>query len=187
MVVRIHNLTKWSVIQPGEALDLPGEELRNVVLDLRVTERTRVDVVADGGVWFLAVIEPADGVQRLEFGVTGKVELAFSTDGEVWFFTDDGDSIAYENPEAVSFTKIANRRSRNPQLEMMMFKQEQNARRREELLMAEIAAMRAAGINPETGEVDGDDTGTTGGTGGTEPGETGGAPDAAAEGIPANA
>lgn len=172
MVVRLHNVNKWQRLSPGEVLSLPGplDQPRKVRLEVNCVEPTRFDVVSGpAGAeehFFLAVVT---GYQVLEFSVPGDVKVVPTTDGEVWFFTNDGDSIASKNVQAVPFTKIASRRTRNPDLELMMFKMEQNQKRREAALRAEMQALMAARTphDLETGEVD-DDMGSGGGAAGDE-------------------
>lgn len=157
MVVRIHNTDKWAELKPGEVLKLTGDGFRLIRVQVNCSYPTAFHVVEDDRPVFLAVVQ---GHETLEFsaGASGEpVHLVATSEGEVWYFTNDGDRDAFHNENAVSFTKIANRRARNPELERMMFKMEQNMTRRMALLEAENAAWRAAmeakGIDPDTGEV----------------------------------
>jgi hypothetical protein len=118
--------------------------------------------------------------------------LACTSESEVWYFTNDGDLIAMERPEAVSFTKIASRRARNPELERMMWKMEQNMERRLAAQRVEMEALRqqleAERVDPDTGEVhdepEADDgAGATGDAAGDEPGEEVVPPPAKAKGA----
>lgn len=178
MVVRLHNVTKWKCLKPGEMLSLRGSQPRRVRVEVNCVAPTRFDIVAPNGVpVFLAVVQ---GLETLEFSAGADTNLVPTSEDEVWFFTNDGDHTASPTRSA-SFTKLATRRERNPQLELMMFKQEQNMRRREARMAAEIAEMRAAmaanaGADPATGEISdhGDGKGATGGdrsaAAGVEPG-----------------
>jgi hypothetical protein len=183
MVVRIHNVSKWAALQPGDILELRGLDRRRVRVEFNCPAPTRIDVVEGDKPTFLAIVQ---GYEVVEFTAGAEVHLVATSEDEVWYFTNDGDQIAVERPEAVSFTKIASRRARNPDLELMMFKMEQNISRRTAALEAELAAMRAAQAphDPETGEVedgevgdgtaDGSDGEAAGGeVGGTEPAPTG--------------
>lgn len=152
MVVRIHNLSKWQCLPAGQGFTFPGDHARRIRIDLNCPEPTRLDVEENGILTFLAVIQ---GFETVEFGVgDGQAKLVPSSDGEVWYFTNDGDAVAVEAVGAVSFTNIASRRARNPELEHMMFKMEQNMMRRQDALFAELQTMQAATPHdPETGEV----------------------------------
>lgn len=170
MVVRIHNIGKWSALKPGQILQLAGEHARKIRLEVNCVAPTRVDVIEGGKPTFLAVVQ---GYEVIEFVAGGEAHVAFTSDDETWYFTNDGDQIAAERPEAVSFTTIANRRARNPELERMMFKMEQNINRRLNHLAAENEELRkardaATPHDPETGEVKNveNDAGATGGNAG---------------------
>ena len=146
MVVRIHNVTKWEVIDPGSVLRLTGAdgEPRKVRVELNCPEPTRVDLVgADGRVFFVAVVTGYEVVQFTTYDA--ECHLAFSTDGEVWFFTNDGDQIGVDRSMVTeSFATVMQRRARNPELERMMFKMNQNIERRLAQQAAELEAIKRA-------------------------------------------
>lgn len=189
MVIRLHNVTKWSRLAPGEALDLRGTQRRKIRVELNCPAPTRLDVLEGDKLTFLAVVQ---GYEVVEFAASADAALVPTSDDEVWYFTNDGDRDALEkSPFAVSFTKIASRRARNPELERMMFKMEQNMQRRMAKLQAEMDDMRAAQPphDPETGEVD--ETGGGAGAGYVDPasaaGAAGGDPEPAGEGADGDA
>lgn len=183
MVVRIHNVGKWAMLKAGEVLELQGDRLRKIRLEVNCPAPTRFDVVEGEKLTFLAVVV---GHETLEFTASADAHVVPTSVEEVWFFTNDGDQVAFDVPGAVSFTKVMNRRARNPEQEMIMFKMEQNMLRRMEAQSAEINALRlvaeakAAGANIETGELEEDDAANgvdgapadTGGAGGTAGGAT---------------
>ena len=152
MVVRIDNISKWAAIQPGEVLACPGTGARRVRVDLNCPAPTRVDVVQVDGekvkvLAFLAVIE---GYQPVEFTAEGDgVHLAFDSESEVWYFTNLGDAISTERPNVKSFAQLASRAARNPELELMMFKQQQNFNRLLARQQAQIDALAAAKADAE--------------------------------------
>lgn len=171
MVVRLHNMGRWAVLKPGDVLQLNGLPRRKVRVEFNTEAPTRIDLVEPGNVvTFLAVVS---GHEVVQFTAGAECHLVASSDGEVWYFTNDGDQIGTQF-QNVSFTKIATRRARNPQMEMMMFKMQQNIDRRLAALAAEQEAWRAArAADPETGEVeedgavgDGEADDDTGGAGG---------------------
>lgn len=195
MVVRVHNVTKWQELPSGEVLALVGVERRKIRLELNCPEPTRFDLVwkppaaqSEDSV-FLGV---CDGLDVIEFSApAGECKVVPTSESEVWFFTNEGDQIAVPRPETATFTKVATRRTRNHELELMMHRLEQNMARRLGLQAAEIErellrrqeAARAAGADPETGEVNErpDESGSeTGGDDSPGPGETpaGGEPEA---------
>lgn len=141
MVKRIQNLSKWNVLAAGEALQLEGDHRRKIRVELNAPMRTRVDVIAEGITVFLATIE---GLDVVEFTADGVVQLVFSAlndaeVSEVWYFTSDGDQYARSTVNPVTFLELpVGGVVRNPQVEMMIFKQQQNNLR----VMAQVAAER---------------------------------------------
>lgn len=161
-MIRLQNvMTKWEKLEVGEVLSLRGENPRRVRIEFNCPAAARLDLVVqpsvdvtadDVGIVFLAVVH---GYEVVEFSVPGPCHIAVTSEDEVWFYTSDGDdSPQLFGVETVSFTKIMNRRARNPQLEMMMFRAEQNMNRRLAMLEAEAAEWRRVrGTDPDTGEV----------------------------------
>lgn len=142
MTIRIHNLDKWALLQPGMVLELVANDTRKIRLEFNCPADTRIDVAdADGKLTFLAVVR---GYEVVEFYGHATSHVVATSDDEVWYFTNDGETTATDTPEAVSFTKIAGRRERNPELERMMFKLEQNMLRRIDAERAALDQARAS-------------------------------------------
>lgn len=78
----------------------------------------------------------ARGRDTIEFGVDGAFEL-FAVDGDAYVFSQDSQYHAVHIEDPLVFTRIANRRQRNPQMEMMMWQQRQNMDRRFATLAAD--------------------------------------------------
>ena len=155
MVVRIHNLDKWRMIETGEVLELAPGPLRKMRFEVNCEHPTRFDVKTPDALTFIAVVQ---GYEVLEFTAGEGAALVPSSEGEVWYFTNDGDQIATgASAEAVPFTRIMQRKARNRELEFMMMKAEQRMNRRMTEQAGEIAELRAQmierGIDPDTGEV----------------------------------
>lgn len=87
----------------------------------------------DRAVAFVALCKGRD---RLEFGVDGEFELMVEG-GNAYVYSGDSTDIATRIVAPVIFTRIANRRERNPHQEMIMWRMQENARRREEQLIKE--------------------------------------------------
>lgn len=156
MVVRIHNIGKWQKLET-EVLQLPGHGRRKVKVHLNCAGDTRVDLVEvdrqDSPVTFLWA---GRGMVEIEFTARGLVQLVCTSPDDVYFFTNERAGTAIKNIEAVSFTKIANRRARNPELEAIMWRAEINMNRRLAQLEEEMErrlANRAIRIDRNTGEV----------------------------------
>jgi len=163
-MLRINNLDKWTCLESGKVLDLPSHssEARKIRIEFNTDQPTRLDVVVGGKPTFLGVVL---GLEVVEFTAGGNVQIAPQGDGDVWFFTNDGDVPSYTIADPDIFTKVAQRKTRNRELERMMWKMEENMRRRLEKQADEIAVSEqrraarraadaaAAEADPETGEV----------------------------------
>lgn len=149
MVVRIFNPAQWAVLKPGETLVLDGEN-RRVVIEFNCPEPTRVDLVRsrkdlDGtfvneGLVFLRNVE---GYGKVEFYAGDGSEVVCTSDGDVFYKTVEGKELAMRF-ETQSFTQITQRKARNPELERMMWKMEQNITRRIESQREEWERLQAA-------------------------------------------
>lgn len=160
MVIRLHSLSRWKLLEAGKYIEINGERDRKVRVEFNTEAPTRLDLVwteaEETEITFLAVIL---GMEVVEFHAPAGTAIVATSEGEVWYFTDEGEVVATDK-EAVSYTKIMNRRARNPQLEMMMFKMEQNMNARMALMEDEVAArIEAMGVKHDTatGEVIEDD------------------------------
>lgn len=142
MVVRLHNLSKWEMLGAGKAIELLGDHPRRVRVEVNCEAPTRFDLVHgdEGLVTFICV---AVGYEVMEFSAPGGSHVLATSDGEVWFFTNEGDQIASDR-EQVSFTRMMTRRTRSEQLERMMALQEMNFNRRLAAQAAETAELAAA-------------------------------------------
>lgn len=76
----------------------------------------------------IAFVGRAQGRDRLEFGVEGAFELV-AVGGDAWVYTHDSEDIATRIVDPLIFTKIANRRERNPELEWANFQMRRNTER----------------------------------------------------------
>lgn len=193
MVVRVQNVfEKWQRLPAGQALQLPGDQPRKVIIEFNCPAPTRIDVfkgmageadpetgVVDAEGMFLGLVH---GLQKFEFYAPGLVHLVATADDDVFFYTGDGDRNHFEH-EFKPLVKLMQRRPRNPQVEEMMFKAQQNADRRFamqearlvereaylEALAAQVAANNGnnvGGGTGNTGDTKPDAAGTAGATGG---------------------
>lgn len=162
MVKRLDNLSSWKEWKAGDALLVGGFSAHKVVLDVNTeTDAAFVVIMPAGDSEAIVPLGTVCGMDRFQFTAPVGAEVRVTSEGAVWFFTDEGDHITFE-ALGQSFVRLATRRERNPQLEMMLFKQDQNAKRRETAMAAEVAAFRAEraawaqsmGANTETGEVE---------------------------------
>lgn len=204
MGVRLHNLTKWQRLAVGEHLMLRGSGPRPVRIELNTSGPAAVHVVQDDGrpVFVATVV----GLEVLEFSVEANEAFVLVSDPlfdenapdpvpelQVWYFTNLLEAVPDAELSPVSFTKLANRKVRNRDLEMMVFRSERNQMKRLQIMQAQMVRMEAAmagaaaAVDPKTGEVTGDETGRGAGTGAE--GASGdqaapvGAPEASGEGA----
>lgn len=198
MVVRIHNIGKWRKVEAlkgKQVLQLPGTGNRKVMLQLNCAGETRVDLVElerdDARTTFLWA---GRGMEELEFYAHGVVHVVCTSAEDVYYFTNERAGTAIKNVEAVSFTKIANRRARNPELDAIMLRAEINMNRRLARLVQEMERKYGGAgvrIDRNTGEVTDetpqDGNGHAGGNAEPEAKPDGGATPQTADGESANA
>lgn len=144
MVVRLFDYASWAEWKPGTGLLVGGLGAHRVVVDVNTTDVTHFTLVPADGPQASVYIGKVDGLDRLQF-TAFPGDLLYATvksDGDaVWYFTNEGDQIAVESAQK-SFTRLAVRRERNPELELMLFKMRQNSERNTRLLAEQIAEMR---------------------------------------------
>ncbi|UIB81419.1 hypothetical protein [Flyfo microvirus Tbat2_105] len=132
MVVKLNSLARWAYLDPKEAIVFEGtkdnERLIRLHLNLEaVTSLYIEDEVR--GTNFLCTMQP--GVDVLEFYVSGDFRVfAEEGSGVVHYQSADLEPTFSEVVDPVIFTKIANRRHRNPELEEIMYRAQANMERR---------------------------------------------------------
>lgn len=165
MTIRILNPLDWSPVKPGDMLQLNGDHGRLVKIELNCEAPTRVDLShfdADGAerLTFLGILQ---GLDKIEVVAEANANIIFSTEGEVWYCTNDGVATAVTIPDEASFTKLVGRKSRSEQLEQIIQIQQlginrlmaaQEAERLErERLETELAAAQQPVIDPPAAPV----------------------------------
>lgn len=150
---RMYNLEKWMRLPQGSRLEFSNARPRTVRFEVNAPGERALYVVDElsGECRFLALTMGRDVI---EFSANGAFSLladdpAGGEDVETWIFTADGAdvSIVLEAPE--SFTRIVERRRRNPELEHVMALTMANMERRFAQQAGEFAEqlerVRAAG------------------------------------------
>lgn len=189
MVVKLNSLSRWSVLAPEQAIVFAGSDIaeRRVRIDFNLEAATVFFIVDRDGVEEFLCTLPS-GQETIEFSAAGTFRVyAEKGSGAVHYVSADLEPTFSEVVDPVIFTKIANRRHRNPELEEMMFRMNQNLERR---LAAQADEFEAALERRRSEEENGRSTetvisnapGAVAGTGGTqvpaqgtageEPGET---------------
>lgn len=119
MAIKLNNLDKWLHVTEGEVVTLGGgspDHSRLVRVNVNAPFETRLYLGVDKPA-FLAVVT---GLETVEFNVVGEVDI--HGDGPFSMYTAEFEQLAVEIPDAETFTKIMERRHRNPELEYIMHK-----------------------------------------------------------------
>ena len=127
MTIKLHALDRWSVLEAGKAIAFAASG--RVRLHVNVASATTFYLEDEDGPRLLATV-PA-GLETIEFSQAGKFSV-FAADGsgEVHYQTAEGEPTFARVVDPVIFTKIANRRHRNPELEEIMYRMQMNVERR---------------------------------------------------------
>ena len=124
---RLFNLSKWRVVSEGELIRYEREHPRTVRFEVNAPNLVRLDLIEDGrDPMFLARVIGRDVI---EFSADASFEITVDG-GDCYFYTVEGDDWSVEPVDDRTFTKIVERRQRNPELEYMMAVQQQNMEKR---------------------------------------------------------
>lgn len=125
MTIRIFKLSDWALLPPNEdlrlLLDNPG---RKVTIQFNTVLPTRIGWQVEGSEQsvLLGVI---DGLEDVEFRPNGPGVVTVESEGEVWFYTDDGgQTVAGDGDEERSFVKLLEPRDRATELERILVMRE---------------------------------------------------------------
>lgn len=136
---RIQNMASWQKVEDGKALNMLGGAMRRVRLDVNAPDAVRLWFVnGNGEMTFLARVVGRD---VLEFVGSSEDFAIIVEGGECWFQSIDGEKLAFAIPDAVTMTRLIERRPRNHEMELMMFMQNQNLERRLAAQRDELAAL----------------------------------------------
>jgi len=142
MTIKLNSLSRWHELAEKNALMFEqgaanGE--RRIRLNLNLPRRMSFFIEDDAGSRFLASAGP--GFETIEFSHFGKFAV-FSEDdsGPIQYQTSETEPTHVEVVDAAIFTKIANRRHRNPEMEEMMYRMQLNMERRLAQQAGEIEA-----------------------------------------------
>ena len=138
---RLFNIDKWFVLEAGKALNFENPLARRVRLDVNAPGSAQLFyVTGNGEVTFLANVSGRDVVEFASHGG----DFAIQCEGnDVWLYTIDGEDTSFANPGAVVFTKIVERRARNPELELMQHMMKRNLDMRMEAQRSELEQLWA--------------------------------------------
>lgn len=124
---KIMNVSKWSHVEPGGAINFANEAQRRIRLDVNTAKRAALFyVTGDGETTLLASVLGRDVV---EFATHGGPFSIVIEDADAWLHTVDDEDFSFVIPDAVSMTKLIERRERNPEIEMMAAMMRANSQR----------------------------------------------------------
>ena len=134
--IKLNSIDRWKPAD-GNLLSFEGVGARRIRLHVNSPGVALAWLVhGEGDLQFLGRVE---GFQTIEFYAAGNINV--SLDGsDVWWSCAEVEPTYVEVIDPVIFTKIANRRHRNPELEEMMFRMQQNMERRLAQQATEIEA-----------------------------------------------
>ena len=141
MSVKLHSLARWARLDGSEAIvfEGTGPAERRVRIDFNLEACTTFFVGDTDGERFLATIGP--GLETLEFNIGGAFKVyAEKGSGTVHYLCSGQEPVSMAVPDPVIFTRIATRRTRNPELEEMMHRMNLNIERRMAAQADELAA-----------------------------------------------
>lgn len=132
---RLFNLNKWSVLEEGKAISFRGSKPRLVRLEvnspgevfLYISQENDPTVDPDPEVVFLARV---CGRDTLEWHAAAGGFSLMVEGGSCNVYTIDGDDPSFRNLTPTIFTKIVERRPRNPEFERMAALMQLNVERR---------------------------------------------------------
>ena len=131
MTIKLNSLDRWKTLESGAVINFNGAEgvERRVRIRFNCEEETTLYLEDANGPRFLTGV--GIGVTELEFGATGNFAVyPPSGSATVQYQTAEDEPTHAVIVDPVIFTKIANRRHRNPELEEMMMRMEMNIQRR---------------------------------------------------------
>lgn len=133
MTIKLNSLDRWKLLG-GNQLVLAGDELgteRRVRLHVNSAEEHALYVTDVDGEQRLLTVVPA-GLETVEFWASGRLGIVSDAPegAEIWYQTAETEPTHVEVRDPVIFTKIANRRHRNPELEEIMYRMQANMDRR---------------------------------------------------------
>lgn len=131
MTIKLNSLARWAVLDGGKAIVFAGSDVaeRRVRINFNLEAVTSFFIDIAGEEVFLCTLPP--GLETLEFNAPGTFRVyAEKGSGVVQYQSADLEPTFSEVVDPVIFTKIANRRHRNPELEEIMYRMQANMERR---------------------------------------------------------
>lgn len=144
MTMKLNSLARWTKLAPDTGVVFAGKERaeRRVRLNLNLEAVTTLMIGIGKEEQFLCTAGP--GLETIEFCVAGTFKVyAEKGSGIVMYQSADLEPTHTEVIDPVIFTRIAQRRHRNPELEEIMYRMQSNMDRRLAQQADENAALLA--------------------------------------------
>lgn len=138
---RIQDIKKWRHVPEGTAMNFENTAERRMRLDVNAAGMALLWYVdGDGETTLLAVVTGRDVIEFATHGGMFSIEV---TGADVFVYTVDGENFSFAKPDAVKFTKMIERRARNPEVEYMQYMMRENHRVMLEQQAEQFERMRA--------------------------------------------
>ena len=137
-MLNLNEVAKFRLVAAGSGLVLDSEKRRVVRLELNTAEPCQIKLQT--GAHDIRFLCNVHGYESVSFIADGPVTVWPDSEGEVWLWSPEVETTHVVVPDAQTFTRIANRPVRNPQLELMMAKMSQNMERRMASMFGELQA-----------------------------------------------
>lgn len=131
MTIKLNSLARWAELGPKSGIVFEGSDdgERRVRINFNLEAVTSFFIHQDDEQRFLTTLQP--GLETLEFNAVGTFAVFPEENcGCVQYQSADLEPTFSEIIDPVIFTKIANRRHRNPELEEIMYRMQANMERR---------------------------------------------------------
>lgn len=149
----LEEIGKFLKLPEGEVIVLDSAKRRVVVLELNTAAPCQLKLQTGASdLRFLANVE---GRETLRFIADGPVTIHADCDDEVWWWTPEVERTA-TRVDAETFTKIATRRARNPEMERVIQKMQANMERRMAAVMGDVQKV-VSGLQAENARLRRDD------------------------------
>lgn len=145
-MIRVGDLTLFSRLEAGALAPFTIERARTVKLSVNAPHRAAITIVPmfedgtfpeDEEPMFLATVH---GLEEVEFFAHGA--FAVQADADLYLKSVDGNPVHAVIPDAATFTRIAERRARNPEIEALQQMLLRNQERRMGAMFDEVRLER---------------------------------------------
>lgn len=137
-MIRMYALTDWVAVPAGGSVGFDNPKPRNVRVEVMLEAPGVVNIATDTeGVSVACYVA---GRETIEFWADGPYVLGASS--SMYVYTSDLERVHIENEGGESYTRIVERRQRNPELEAMERRMHENMQR----MLAQTQAERDAAL-----------------------------------------